>query len=133
LDPNLMQRCMMQEYMGAGVVVLDKARYEKFFGPSIDLAYTTYREEREKYLKDLSTMSPKALDEAFDRTPDLEKPFFVQQLGWRLAQESQRKADAAIKKAHEVEIELDRMKLERDSKWRHRKEIRDAQVIAERR
>jgi ribosomal protein S19E (S16A) len=133
LDPDLLQRCMLQEYFGTGVVVIDTARYEKFFGPSIDLANTTYKEEREKYLKDLSSVTPRELDQAFEQTPDLEKPFFVQQLGWRLAQEARLKADFATRQAEVALREVEDLKLQRDSKWKQRKEIQEKQFAAEKR
>jgi len=140
LDPDLLQRCMLQEYFGAGVVVVDKARYERFFGPSIDVANTTYKEERDKYLRDFSTVSARELDKAFAQTPDLEKPFFVQQLGWRIAaqekdraEEAKRKAALLTKKAQEVERELTQLKMQRDANWKRRKEIREKQLVAEER
>lgn len=133
LDPDLLQRCMLQEYFGAGVVVVDKTRYERFFGPSIDIANTTYKEEREKYLKDFSSVSPKELDEVFAETPDLEKPFFVQQLGWRVAEKAKLESELLAKKSQEVERELMRLRLDRDANWKRRKESREKQVAAEER
>lgn len=133
LDPDLLQRCMLQEYFGTGVVVVDKTRYERFFGPSIDVANTTYKEERDKYLKDFSTVSRRELDDAFADTPDLEKPFFVQQLGWRLAQKETARAEVLEKRTHEIERELAQLKLQRDAKWRHREAIREKQIAAQER
>ncbi|MGO9588827.1 MAG: SIR2 family protein [Candidatus Acidiferrales bacterium] len=131
LDPDLLQSCMLQEYFRTGIVVIDKVRYERFFGPSIEIANTTYRQEKEKYLRELSTLSSSDLDEAFSRTPDLEKPFFVQQLGWRVADEAKSKADAARKRAEEAERQLQQLKLERDAEWKRRKGVREKQVAAE--
>jgi len=140
LDPDLLQRCMLQEYFGAGVVVIDKARYEKFFGPSIDVANTTYKEERNKYLKEVSGISAGELDTAYQSTPDLEKPFFVQQMGWRFAAkekayaaEAQLKAEIEKKKARETGEELAKLKLERNANWKRRRQIREKQLAAEER
>jgi len=140
LDPDLLHRCMLQEYFGTGVVVVDKTRYEKFFGPSIDVANTTYKEERDRYLKEFSSVSPPELDVAYQQTPDLEKPFFVQQLGWRIAQkesvraeEAHLKAELASRKASEAARELVQLKLERDANWRRRNEARESQLAAEQR
>ena len=99
LSPDLLQRCLLQEYLGAGVTIVDKERYERFFGPSINAANTTYREERDKYLKQISTASAPDLDAAFEEIPDLEKPFFVQQMGWRIAEKEKTRADEAQKQA----------------------------------
>lgn len=140
LSPDLLQRCLLQEYLGAGVTIVDKERYERFFGPSINAANTTYREERDKYLKQISTASAPDLDAAFEEIPDLEKPFFVQQMGWRIAEKEKTRADEAQKQAKfaateaaTAEQELAQLKMQRDAKWRHRTEIRAKQLAAEER
>jgi hypothetical protein len=140
LNPDLLQRCMLQEYFGAGVILIDKSRYERFFGPSIDEANITYEAERERYLKEFSSLSPKDLDSVYKSTPDLEKPIFVQQLGWRLADietaradEEHRKAEAALKRAREANQKLARLELERGANWKRRNEVRKNQLDAEER
>ena len=138
LNPDLLQRCMLQEYFGAGVVLVDKSRYERFFGPSIDEANITYEAERERYLKEFSSLSPKDLDSTYKSTPDLEKPIFVQQLGWRLADietaradEEHRKAKAALARAAETDRKLSQLEHERDANWKRRNEARKSQLTAE--
>jgi hypothetical protein len=140
LDPDLLQRCMLQEYFGKGIVIVDNARYEKFFGPSIDLANSTYREERDKYLKEVAAISVSELDKAFDSTPDLEKPFFVQQMGWRVAARETRqaaeerlRADSERKRALEAQQELALLKREKDTHWKRRKQVEERQLAAEER
>lgn len=140
LDPNLLHRCMLQEYFASGVVIFDTVRYEKFFGPSINAATTTFAAERDKYLAEFPQATGAALDEAFEATPDLQKPFFVQQMGWKLAREQQRKAEAAEQRAEVAQgqaeaavTELKRIEQERDKDWQRRKKIRAQQLDAEKR
>lgn len=140
IDPELLQRCMLQEYFGAGVVLLDELRYEKFFGPSINAANTTYGRERDAYLTEFAEMTAAELDETFATTPELEKPFFVQQMGFRLAAREQARAEAATlqaelakKRAEEAQLELLRVKREADSDWQRRRAAREHQLLAEER
>ena len=140
LSPDLLQRCLLQEYLGTGIIIIDKERYERFFGPSINAANTTYREERDKYLKEFSTASASELDAAFEAIPDLEKPFFVQQMGWRMAgkeklraDEAQQKAKFAATEAAAANQELARLRMQRDANWKRKTEIRERQLAAEER
>lgn len=102
-DPNLLQQCMLHEYYYAGVSFIDKPRYLKFFGPSINVSRISYNEEKTRYLELTEQTILTALDEAFDRTPDLEKPFFVSQMGWRAAEAAQNREAVAVRKASEAE------------------------------
>lgn len=139
-DSDLLQRCMLQEYFGAGIVLIDKPRYEKFFGPSINAANTTYREERDKYIQELAESTAEELDDIFERTPELEKPFFVQQMGWRIAASAEaraavahQEAEVAKKKADLAIVELARVKREQDTKLKQRQLMREKQLAAEER
>jgi hypothetical protein len=90
---------MLHEYFYAGVSFIDKARYLKFFGPAISQAKISYREQVDKYLQETEQVHRrKDLDEEFDRTPDLQKPFFVAQMGWGVARTAERKAKDAVQR-----------------------------------
>jgi hypothetical protein len=99
IDPNLLQQCMLHGYFYAGVSFIDKARYLKFFGPAVSQAKASYKEQVDKYLQETEQAhGRKDLDEEFDRTPDLEKPFFVAQMGWQMARIAERKAQEAARR-----------------------------------
>ncbi|MCJ7543603.1 MAG: hypothetical protein MUP47_03390, partial [Phycisphaerae bacterium] len=105
IDPNLLQQCMLHEYFYAGVSFIDKARYLKFFGPAINQARISYKEQEDKYLQETEQVHRRRdLDEEFDRTPDLEKPFFVAQMGWQLARVAERKAEEAAQRAEDTKV-----------------------------
>jgi prophage regulatory protein len=138
LNPDLLQRCMLQEYFASGVIVIDTPRYEKFFGPTIDIANTTYTEERDKYLKEFQDVHASTLDEAFHCTPDLDKTFFVQQMGWKVARQehlrveaAENKARFARKQADLLSAELIKVKQEASKDWKRKENARNMQIEAE--
>ena len=119
-NPDLLQQCMLNEYYYAGISFIDKDRYIRFFGPSIDAAKASYEKEKTNYIADLEETYTRYLDEAFDKTPDLEKPFFVAQMGWRRAEASQQREDLARKRALEAESRVKQLESEKDKAWKTR-------------
>ncbi len=104
VEPELLQQCMLHEYFFAGVSFIDRARYVKFFGPSINQAKLAYSEQRDKYLAETEQRyRTTQFDEAFERIPDLEKPFFVAQMGWQLARAAEEKAQEATERAADTQ------------------------------
>ena len=130
INPDLLQQCMLHEYYYAGISFIDKERYEHFFGPSIDAAKAFYEEERDSYIEELEDKSTKDIDAAFERTPDLEKPFFVAPMGWQLLEESKRKEELAIQRAREAEKKVKQLESERDKAWKTRESRRQEQEAA---
>ena len=101
LKPELLQQCMLNEYYYAGVTFIDQPRYRKFFGPAVNQAKLDYKDQVQKYLDETEqTDRLHEFDEAFDRVPDLEKPFFVGQMGWKLARTTEEKAKRAVEIAN---------------------------------
>lgn len=115
LKPELLQQCMLSEYYYAGVTFIDKPRYRKFFGPAVNQAKLDYNDQVQKYLDETEqTDRLHEFDEAFDRVPDLEKPFFVGQMGWKLARIIEEKAKHAVEiaNAKAAKAEADRKSAE---------------------
>jgi hypothetical protein len=115
LKPELLQQCMLSEYYYAGVTFIDKPRYRKFFGPAVNQAKLDFKEQIQKYLDETEqTDRLHEFDEAFDRVPDLEKPFFVGQMGWKLARTIEEKAKYAVEiaKTKAEKAEADRKSAE---------------------
>jgi hypothetical protein len=106
VNPDLLQQCMLNEYYYAGITFVDKARYLKFFGPVINQAKSDFRGQVDKYLASTEQQAfSSEYEKAFDRLPDLEKPFFVGQMGWQLARATEEKARMAERSA-EAQIAL---------------------------
>lgn len=120
VSPDLLQQCMTHEYFYAGVSFIDKPRYLRFFGPSIEAAKLSFEQEKAKYIQAVEEEHATQLDEAFERTPDLEKPFFVAQMGWRVAEASQRAEELAKKRAKEADARVKELETERDAAWKLR-------------
>ena len=140
LDPELLYRCMLQEFFTSGIEIIDVPRYEKFFGSVINVAKTTYAKERDGFLQEFPGKFVENLDRGFESTPDLEKPFFVEQLGWKAAQRQQAKTHQAEqqlsvsrRKEAEAQAEIVKLRQELDSDRKRRSAVRAQQVEAEKR
>ncbi len=108
LKPDLLQQCMLNEYYYAGVTFIDQPRYRKFFGPAVNQAKLDYKDQVQKYLEETEqTDRLHEFDKAFERVPDLEKPFFVGQMGWKLAGITEEKARKEIDYANARASEAD--------------------------
>lgn len=135
LDPDLLQQCMLQGYYYAGISFLDKERYFRFFGPSIDAAKASYRDERAYYVNHVEGKYVNELDEAFGETADLEKPFFVAQLGWMRAREAEKevvnvKERVAVVEQRAISAERRVKELESVQERQQRREKRLAHELA---
>ena len=120
LNPALLQQCMLQEYFYAGISFIDRVRYEHFFGPSINAAKTSYQKERKNYIEDIEDASFRDMEDEFERTPDLKKPFFAAQMGWYHARETKRKEDLAMRRALTAEERVKVLELEKEHAWKIR-------------
>lgn len=137
INPDLLQQCMLHEYYYAGISFINKDRYEHFFGHSINSAKASYKDERDRYIEEIEETHIKDIDAAFEQTPDLEKPFFVAQMGWKLAEESKQKEELskqkerlAIKRALDAEIKVKKLEAERDKAWKTREKMKQKQEAA---
>ena len=133
VKPDLLQQCMLHEYYYAGVSFIDSERYMRFFGPSINAAKASYGIEKAQYLTDIEDRFTQDADEAFDRTPELEKPFYVAQMGWRNARESKRREEAALRRAAEAEEKVRKLEAEKERAWKKRDTRSQEQEEARRR
>jgi hypothetical protein len=129
-NPDLLQQCMLHEYYYAGISFIDKDRYVRFFGPSIDAAKASYEKERINYINELEDTYTRNIDDVFDKTPDLEKPFFVAQMGWRRAEASQQREELARHRALEAEAKVKQLESEKDKAWKTREKRRLEQEAA---
>jgi len=87
---------MLGEFFNVGAQVIDRSRYLTFFGPAISQAKLSFEDQKEKFLDSTEKFkSMRKLEEAFSRTPDMEKPFFVSQMAWRITRSAERAAQHA--------------------------------------
>ncbi len=136
-DPALLQECMLSEYYDAGVSIIDKDRYLKFFGPTINSSRLRYDEQKEAYLKEVEKNAGRqgreTLDKAFADTPDLEKPLFVHRMNFRSVEAAQAAARESHKRAQNAERRVKQLEEERAKKWRGTEKRRELQLQAEER
>ncbi|MBI2848882.1 MAG: SIR2 family protein [Chloroflexi bacterium] len=129
-DPDLLQQCMLHEYYYAGISFIDKDRYVRFFGPSVDAAKADYEREKDKYVAEVEHIFTGQLEEAFEKTPDLEKPFFVAQMGWRLVEASRQREAQTRHRALEAEAKVKQLEVEKGKAWKARQTTREQQEAA---
>ena len=130
IDPDLLQQCMLHEYYYAGISFIDKDRYEHFFGPSIDASKASYEKEKENYIREIEDTYSGDLENAFEQTPDLEKPFFVTQMVWRQAEVSRQREKLATQRAIKAEAKIKQLESERDKAWKIREKKKQKQEAA---
>ena len=124
-DPHLLQQCMLHEYYYTGLSFIDRARYERFFGPNVDAARASYQEERSSYIADMERAASEDVDKAFEATDDLEKPFFVEQMGWVRAREAAQREKSALIRARTAEEKVSTLEQERERAWK----VREARTL----
>jgi len=129
---------MLNEYYYAGISFIDKKSYLRFFGPTINTAKITYEKEKLKYIERTENISIKDLDKEFQNTPDLEKPFFVSQMGFKMADiadkqaaETKEKAmkviEDAKKRAIEAEEKVRQLEAEKEIAWKKKEKRKQEQ------
>jgi hypothetical protein len=131
LNSDLLQQSMLQEYYYAGISFIDNDRYCRFFGSHIDSAKLSFEREKIKYTNELKEAYTKNIDDDFAKTPDLEKPFFVAQMGWRLAEEAKKREESARRDAFEAEAKAKKLESEKNKAWKTRDKERQEQELAE--
>lgn len=95
-DPSLFQQCLLDTYYNSGITIIDPKQYRRFFGVAIDQAKIQFDREKQNFINHLenSRISVAELDEEFAKIPDLEKPIFVQQMGWLVARNTEKMVKA---------------------------------------
>jgi hypothetical protein len=131
LSSDLLQQSMLQEYYYAGISFIDSESYSRFFGPSIDAAKLSFEREKSNYISELEETRTKDIDDAFSKTPDLEKPFFVAQMGWRMAEKAKKREELARRDAFEAEAKAKKLESEKNKAWKTREKDRQEQKEAE--
>ena len=101
--------------------LLIRSATNTLFGPSIDASKVSYQTERSTYISQIEDTYTKNVDDAFEQTPDLEKPFFATQMGWQLARQSKQKEDLAKQRASNAEAKVKKLESEKEGAWRSRK------------
>lgn len=100
---DLLQECMLQEYFYAGVSFVDQPQYVKVFGVDIAQAKLVFAREKEEYLQYVEAKHRGTLEQAFEQTPDLDKPYFVSQMAWKITLKAREDAAAARERAVQAE------------------------------
>jgi hypothetical protein len=121
-DPDLLQKCMVHEYYWSGIRFIDESRYKEYFGPAIRDAKLAFEEEKERYVAEVERAAD--LDVAFERTPDLEKPFFVSQMSRQIADAATARAAVLLARVIEAEEKIASLEEQRTGAWKKKAKAR---------
>lgn len=124
INPDLLQKCMTQEYFYAGLTFIDKEKYQRYFGPSIDAAKASFQEEKKRYVEAVEERFSGEIEKGFEETSDLEKPFYVAQMGWKTANLERQRAEIAGDRAANAEARVKELEREREKGWKLKEERR---------
>ena len=113
IDPELLQKCMLEDYYYAGVSFIDKRRFAEFFRPSIDAAKASFEREVDNYVRDVWDTHMGDIHDVFRRMEDLDKPFFLAQMGWQMADAERRKAESVSQRLAVSETNVRRLEAEK--------------------
>jgi hypothetical protein len=118
---------MLHQYYQSGVSFIDRDRYRKFFGSAIASAKASFREQKQKYISSIESVSSADLDEQFRKTPDLEKPLFVARLNLRSVDAATAEATRALGQVAELKARIKQLEAEKGQKWKIKKKTRASQ------
>ena len=131
IDAEAVFRGITTTYYAAGISVVDEAAYRQYFKPAISEANATLNREIENYVRSADrTIQEQQRDResiltAYQATPDLEKPLFVEQTGWKAARSAQERLKVVVRQKEEAEQkgkqEVASVKAEYERKERERK------------
>jgi len=130
-NPDLLQQCMVAQYYQAGISFIDTAAYRRFFGSAIATAKSSFPEQKAKYVAAIEGLSSRDLEDAFEKTPDLEKPLFVARLNLRSIDAANSIALEQAARVRELEARVKQLETEKDKKWRATREKSKRQSRAE--
>ena len=122
---------IVSEYYNFGFPYINKKNYTKFFGQQIDQAKLSYEDEKGKYIAESCGENIKRLDEEFYKVDDLEKPLFVDHMGWKVAESNNRKAVIAQEHLAAAEAKIKVLEAEKSHAWKKKQKIQYAQKEAE--
>jgi len=101
LDAETMFEAISTSYFSSGITVVDEELYRRYFKPAVTEATVRLEKEVGNYVKAVSISVAQEQREResilsrYSRTPDLDKPYFVSQLGWLVAHQAERRAELA--------------------------------------
>jgi len=129
-DKELLQQCMLQDFFYVGIRFIDQERYLRTFGSIITQAKLEFQKEKERYIQATEHKYAASIDSDFEKVDDLQKPFFVAQMKWELAEKAERQAVEARTEA-EKSIEMEKQKVEAEKADLRRRNLeRERQVQA---
>ena len=129
---ELLHECMLHSYYESGITAINKEKYRKFFGSYIKASGLSLTREKNRYhAATEQAYRTNTCEEVFRVTPDLQKPLFVNKIGWRILEIAERSAKEANVRAEVAEKELRMFREETKRGKRKSSKAREKQLDAE--
>ena len=139
LDDDVMQQCVLESLSASGPLI-DQRKFLEFFGQRIDLAILDFDNEKYQYIETVERANLPDLEEACERTPSIEKPLFISQMGWEMARVEeqkrsviQRQRDRAADKLKDAQKQIRQLEQERKAGWKRKQTELEKQEAARQR
>lgn len=139
LDDNVMQQCVL-ESISALRPLIDQRNFLEVFGKRIDIAKLDFDREKHRYIESVERANLRDLEVAFETTPNIEKPLFVSQMGWKMAREeererkeAQRQRDHAADELKDAQKRVRKLEQEREAGWKRKQNELEKQEAARQR
>ena len=120
-DSDAIYEVIRSDLFLAGIPVIDKHSYGKFFNPQINEANLRMEEARSIF-HDEEASYLNAYSEFYDSLPDLDRPIYSLQVAWDIAQQEKKRADRVKKMAPLIDkerAELEQLRI--DKKFREQR------------
>ena len=109
IDADAVFHAITSGFYAAGISVIDESAYRQYFKPATSEANATLNREIDNYSKavtnSVQTQQKKreSMLTTYSRLPELQKPHFVDQMGWAVARSNEQKVKVAEKARDEAE------------------------------
>ncbi len=129
---EMLHACILNDYFYAGVEIIDKQRYERYFKPVINEATINFNEQKDLYMKETEEINLRNIEKEFRAIPKLDKPFYVAQLYRSKLKRAVDEKEVVERELGAAKNELTKLRVEREEGWRKKKITKLEQELATR-
>ncbi|RCS47651.1 hypothetical protein DTL42_14105 [Bremerella cremea] len=109
VDADAAFHAITTSFYSAGISVIDEPAYKKYFKPAISEANATLKREIDNYVNSVARSvqdqqsERESILKGFQRTPDVGKSLFVEQMGWKAARRAEERLAVVERQKQEAE------------------------------
>lgn len=102
-ESNLLYSSLTQDFIAAGITILDKNLISQILKPEIQQARMQLEQQRDNYERELGEARFKEIIDNFDKVPDEQKPFYSIQIAHLIATKEREKRILAERRVADVQ------------------------------